>query len=143
MVWAGIAAAAVLIAMVLVGRQRNRSRALLIGRLRTSGMYQGVAGLLRSVDSDLLEDLELRPQDIRVRMLDGRTCCYEYRAHQADPLSRQALDIMAQAVLVDLPRLEDERYYRRSVPARNAQSPVYAYTMHHARKDYLLRAMRG
>lgn len=55
MIWAAVAAAAILAAVLLIGRRRNRRQAVLIGRLRTSGMYAGVAGLLRRLDSDLLE----------------------------------------------------------------------------------------
>ena len=83
----------------------------------------------------------LRQQDINIRLLDGHSYCYDYRAHQADPLSVQALKVMSQAVLIDMPRLQDERYYRHTVPSRRSGSPVYAYTMRHERKDYLLRSM--
>ena len=54
MVWAALAAAAILAALLLGSRKHKESQALLVSRLRTSGMYGGVAGMLKSLDSDLV-----------------------------------------------------------------------------------------
>lgn len=80
---------------------------------------------------------------IHITLLGGGTQTYDYQAHQIDPLKDDTLLVMAQSVLYDLPSLQNERYYTCLTPRHKDPEPRYIYTLRHARKDYLLRSMRG
>ena len=142
-VWTAIGAAVILAAVLLHLRRAARRRDVLIRRLRTSAMYEEIHSLLSGLETDILETLILDRNGITLKLLDGRSMTYDYRAHRVDPLSDDTLLVMAQSVLYDLPSLQNERYYTCLTPRRRDPEPRYIYTMRHNRKDYLLRSMRG
>ena len=142
-IWALPVAGITVAVLLLHIKKSRRQRDLLINRLRTSAMYSEIHQLLADLPAELIETLILRQQDITVKLLNGQSITYDFQSHHIDPLNPDTLLVMAQAVLIDLPVLQDTRYYTCLMPGRRDTRPRYIYTMRHNRKDYLLRSMRG
>lgn len=137
-----IAAALALAAILAAARQSRRKQTVLLDRMRTSAMYGGIHRMLTSCDPMLIEEIIVRTDAIELCELDGRRVRYDFRAHHIDPLKPGNLLTLTHAITVDIPQLLEGRYYTFTHSGRRSDTRWYAYTMKHARKDYLLRCLQ-
>jgi len=112
-----IAAIAVLLAVVALMLRRIRRQAKeqeeLVRRVRTTDLYGHVFPMLKRYDTDLLENISFRPENVVIRLLEplGTEVRYTYARHAVDGPEQITLYALAQAALVDMKVLRNQRHY--------------------------------
>ena len=87
--WIVIPAAAIVIgaAATLIGVKRHeRTREKIVMRVRTTELYGHIYPLLRRYDTENVESVTIRPQELSIRLMEplGKCLRYTFRKHGLD-----------------------------------------------------------
>lgn len=146
--WIVIPAAAIVIgaAATLIGVKRHeRTREKIVMRVRTTELYGHIYPLLRRYDTENVESVTIRPQELSIRLMEplGKCLRYTFRKHGLDQPEPEVLYALAQAAVVDMKVLRNRRHYtfqRHKDEHKNGQQyEWYTYTICPERKDEIIR----
>ena len=133
-------------AATLIGVKRHeRTREKIVMRVRTTELYGHIYPLLRRYDTENVESVTIRPQELSIRLMEplGKCMRYTFRKHGLDQPEPEVLYALAQAVVVDMKVLRNRKHYvfqQYTDTHRNGEKyDWYAYTMRPSRKDEIIR----
>lgn len=124
-------------------RRSGKEQLELMQRIRSSRVYEGLYPMLCQCGDRPIDEVIIHPEGVTVSLLCAQRLHYGFEEHGIDPLSPDSLLALAQAVVLDLPALQDSLYYqyepRKERLPGGERVTFYTYTLRHDRKDYLLR----
>ena len=137
----------VVVAAVLLIRLtgENARQEKMVMRVRTTELYGHIYPMLRQYDNDFIESVTVRREGITIRTvvpLGGETR-YTFARHGLDEPGDDVLYALAQAVMVDMKALRNEKHYRfrcHTIEKPNGDKQEwYDYIISSSWKDEILR----
>ena len=137
----------VIVAAVLLLRLtgENARQEKMVMRVRTTELYSHLYPMLRQYDNDFIESVTIRKEGVVIRTivpLGGETR-YTFARHGLDEPGDDVLYALAQAIMVDMKALRNEKHYRfrchTIVKPNGDKGEWYDYVISSAWKDEVLR----
>lgn len=137
----------VVVAAVLLIRLtgENARQEKMVMRVRTTELYGHIYPMLRQYDNDFIESVTIRREGITIRTVVplGGEIRYTFARHGLDEPGDDVLYALAQAVMVDMKALRNEKHYRfrcHTIEKPNGETQEwYDYIISSSWKDEILR----
>lgn len=140
---AAILCAAALLYYLKKGINRQEEQAK---KVRSTQLYGHVYPFLRKYDDPSLESVIFRPESITIHTVIplGGKATYTYAKHQLDDPSQDTLFALAQAAMLDMRVLRNNRNYifktHSGITPSGTRYNWYSYTIRPAWKDHIIRS---
>ena len=141
-----LAAAALLIMRRVLKNRHDREREL-VERSRTTALYRQLYPILVQCENCCMEQVRIRPEEVRIRMYRpmNQEVRFRFAEQGLDPIDQpQALEALARAIAADVPSLDnpDRFYFVRKTASREVggKDVWYEYNVQPDYKDVMLRA---